>query len=171
MLIQKDQKKIRSVLENIYKLILPKKDINYFKDEIIQIIKNFNKKNPKKKIIISEKTSLIICYGDAVYSNEKSSIKVFQSFFQKNLKKYYQNASIFVLPSLYEGLGNVIIDAVNFEIPTIVTNCKSGPNEIILQNKGGYIVPISSPDSNFLSFNKLDKIFRLSPAEKVLLEE
>ena len=89
MLIQKDQKKIRSVLENIYKLILPKKDINYFKDEIIQIIKNFNKKNPKKKIIISEKTSLIICYGDAVYSNEKSSIKVFQSFFQKNLKKYF----------------------------------------------------------------------------------
>ena len=89
MLIQKDQKKIRSVLENIYKLILPKKDINYFKDEIIQIIKNFNKKNPKKKIIISEKTSLIICYGDAVYSNEKSSIKVFQNFFQKNLKKYF----------------------------------------------------------------------------------
>ena len=89
MLIQKDQKKIRSILENIYKLILPKKDINYLKDEIIQIIKNFNKKNPKKKIIISEKTSLIICYGDAVYSNEKSSIKVFQSFFQKNLKKYF----------------------------------------------------------------------------------
>ncbi len=89
MLIQKDQKKIRSILENIYKPILPKKDINYFKDEIIQIIKNFNKKNPKKKIIISEKTSLIICYGDTVYSNEKSSIKVFQSFFQKNLKKYF----------------------------------------------------------------------------------
>ena len=89
MLIQKDQKKIRSILENIYKPILPKKDINYLKDEIIQIIKNFNKKNPKKKITISEKTSLIICYGDAVYSNEKSSIKVFQSFFQKNLKKYF----------------------------------------------------------------------------------
>ncbi len=89
MLIQKDQKKIRSILENIYKLILPKRDINNLKDEIIQIIKNFNQKNPKKKIIISEKTSLIICYGDAVYSNEKGSIKVFQSFFQKNLKKYF----------------------------------------------------------------------------------
>ena len=71
MLIQKDQKKIRSILENIYKPILPKKDINNLKDEIIQIIKNFNKKNPKKKIIISEKTSLIICYGDVIYSNEK----------------------------------------------------------------------------------------------------
>ena len=95
MLIQKDQKKIRSVLENIYKPILSKKDINYLKDEIIQIIKNFNKKNPKKKIIISEKTSLIICYGDTVYSNEKSSIKVFQSFFQKKLKKYFEYHSFF----------------------------------------------------------------------------
>ena len=49
MLIQKDQKKIRSILENIYKPILSKKDINLLKDEIIQITKNFNKKNPKKK--------------------------------------------------------------------------------------------------------------------------
>ena len=49
MLIQKDHKKIKSVVENIYKSILPKKDVNYFKDEVIQIIKNFNKKNPKKK--------------------------------------------------------------------------------------------------------------------------
>ena len=49
MLIQKDQKKIRSVLENIYKPILSKKDIYYFKDEIIQLIKDFNKKNTKKK--------------------------------------------------------------------------------------------------------------------------
>ena len=89
MLIQKDQKKIRSILENIYKPILPNKDIKNLKEEIIQIIKNFNKRNPKKKIIISEKTSLIICYGDVVYSNENGSIKVFQSFFQKNLKKYF----------------------------------------------------------------------------------
>ena len=83
MLIQKDQKKIRSVLENIYKPILSKEDINYLKDEIIQLIKDFNKKNTKKKLIISEKTSLLICYGDTVYSNQKSSIKVFQNFFFK----------------------------------------------------------------------------------------
>ena len=49
MLIQKDQKKIRSVLENIYKPILSRKDIYYLKDEIIQLIKYFNKKILKKK--------------------------------------------------------------------------------------------------------------------------
>ena len=84
MLTQKDQKTIRSKLDNIYKIFLSKKDIDYFKNEIVQIIKHFNKKNPKTKKSISEKTTLVICYGDSVYSEKKKSIKVFQSFFQKN---------------------------------------------------------------------------------------
>ena len=48
MLTQKDRKNIRSKLVNIYKTIFSKKDINYFESEIIQLINNFNKKNPKK---------------------------------------------------------------------------------------------------------------------------
>ena len=71
MLTQKDQKIIRSKLDNIYKILLPKNDIDYFENEIVQIIRHFNKKNPKKKKIISEKTTLVICYGDSVYSEKK----------------------------------------------------------------------------------------------------
>ena len=89
MLTQKDQKIIRSKLNNIYKIFLSKKDIDYFENEIVQIIKHFNNKNPKKKKNISEKTTLIICYGDSVYSEKKKSIKVLQSFFQKKLKDYF----------------------------------------------------------------------------------
>ena len=89
MLTQKDQKTIRSKLDNIYKIILSKKDIDFFENEIVQAIKNFNKKNPKKKKNISEKTTLVICYGDSVYSERKKSIKVFQAFFQKKLKNYF----------------------------------------------------------------------------------
>ena len=89
MLTQKDNKKVRSKLDNIYKISLSKKDIDKFEDEIIQIIKNFNKKNPKRKKNISEKTSLIICYGDSIYSNKKSSISLFNIFFQKKLKNYF----------------------------------------------------------------------------------
>ena len=83
MLTQKDQRTIRSKLDNIYKTFLSKKNIDYFENEIFQIIHHFNKKNPKKKKIISEKTTLVICYGDSVYSEKKKSIKVFQNFFQK----------------------------------------------------------------------------------------
>ena len=96
MLTQKDQRTIRSKLDNIYKIILSKKNIDYFENEIVQIIDHFNKKNPKRKKNISEKTTLVICYGDSVYSEKKKSIKVFQSFFQKKLKNYF--SAIHFLP-------------------------------------------------------------------------
>ncbi|WP_440939063.1 alpha-amylase family glycosyl hydrolase [Candidatus Pelagibacter sp.] len=89
MLFQKNQKKISSILRNIYKPSLNEKDIDHLKDQIIQIIKRFNKNNSKKKLAISEKTSLVICYGDNINSNQKSSIQVFQNFFKKNLNKYF----------------------------------------------------------------------------------
>ncbi len=60
----------------------------------------------------------------------------------KNTNKYFKNAKIFVLTSLYEGLGNVLIDAVNYEVPCIYTDCKSGPREILLGKKGGYIIKL-----------------------------
>ncbi len=89
MLFQKNQKKISSILRTIYKPSLNERDIDHLNDQIIQIIKKFNKNNSKKKLTISEKTSLVICYGDNINSNQKSSIQVFQNFFKKNLKKYF----------------------------------------------------------------------------------
>ena len=72
MLFQKNQKKISSILRNIYKPSLNERDIDHLKNQIIQIIKKFNQNNSKKKLIISEKTSLVICYGDNINSNQKS---------------------------------------------------------------------------------------------------
>ena len=89
MLFQKNQKKISSILRTIYKPSLNERDIDHLKDQIIQIIKKFNQNNSKKKLTISEKTSLVICYGDNINSNQKSSIQVFQNFFKKNLSKYF----------------------------------------------------------------------------------
>ncbi len=89
MLFQKNQKKISSILKTIYKPSLNERDIDHLKDRIIQIIKKFNQNNSKKKLTISEKTSLVICYGDNINSNQKNSIQVFQNFFKKNLKKYF----------------------------------------------------------------------------------
>lgn len=54
-----------------------------------------------------------------------------------NLSKYYLNSDFFVLSSLYEGLGNVYIDAINNSLPCIYAKCKSGPDEILLNNEGG----------------------------------
>ena len=56
MLFQKNQKKISSILKAIYKPSLKERDIDYLKDQILQIIKKFNQNNSKKKLTISEKT-------------------------------------------------------------------------------------------------------------------
>ena len=53
------------------------------------LIKNFNKKNTKKKKIISEQTSLLICYGDSILDKNKKLIKVFQNFYERKLEKYF----------------------------------------------------------------------------------
>ena len=63
----------------------------------------------------------------------------------KNTTKYLKHSKIFVLSSVFEGLGNVLIDAVNYNIPCVSTDCPSGPSEILLNGKGGYLVRPRSP--------------------------
>ena len=65
---------------------------------------------------------------------------------KNNLKKYYLSSKLFILNSVYEGFGNVLIDAINYNLPIITTNCKSGPNEIIDYGQGGFLVPVKNPE-------------------------
>jgi len=64
----------------------------------------------------------------------------------KNTSSYLKFSKIFILSSVYEGLGNVLIDAINHDTPCISTDCHSGPREILLNGKGGYLVKIKSPE-------------------------
>ena len=90
MLSQINQKKIKSKLKSIYKYHLSDIEIINNSKEIIKIINKFNKNKIKKKKTISEKTSIVICYGDSVFSSsQKHLVKNFQNFFQKKLKKYF----------------------------------------------------------------------------------
>ena len=90
MLSQLDQNKIKSKLKNIYNFYSTNKEIDSYSEEVVQIINEFNKKKKKTKKIISEKTSVVICYGDSVFaSNKNHQIKNFQNFFQKKLSKYF----------------------------------------------------------------------------------
>ena len=90
MLSPSGQKKIETKLRNVYRLLKSKVEINSYTSEIAQIINKFNKKNKKKNKLISEKTSIVICYGDSVFnSKQKYQIKGFQNFYQKKLKNYF----------------------------------------------------------------------------------
>ena len=60
----------------------------------------------------------------------------------KNVYSYYKIADLFVLSSIYEGFGNVLVEAGMFKIPIISTNCKSGPKEILKNGQCGDLVNI-----------------------------
>lgn len=56
------------------------------------------------------------------------------------LRRYYQNATIYVLPSYYEGLPTSLLEAMSCGIPSIATDVE-GSSEVITDGETGLLVP------------------------------
>lgn len=60
---------------------------------------------------------------------------------------YLEQANLFVLSSAWEGLGNVIIEALVAGVPVVSTDCPSGPAEILKNGKFGRLVPVGDSEA------------------------
>lgn len=67
--------------------------------------------------------------------------------FVDNPFKYMKRAAVFVLSSKWEGLSNVLVEALACGCPVVSTDCPSGPAEILENGKWGRLVPVQSPEA------------------------
>ena len=130
--------------ENYGKYILSVARLESPKD-FITLIKAYN--NLDKKII-SEYKLLIVGDGPdrELIENEINELNLKDNVIlvgsQTNVVKYYKNASLFILSTKVEGLGMVIVEAMENGCPVIATDAPFGPRDIIRNNEYGVLCPV-----------------------------
>ena len=157
------------------------KDKNFKKNNIILVGRITKQKNfglileayKKNKDLYQEYKVFILGEGE-MQNNLKKKIKMYnldkKIFFlghKKNIYKYLANSKLFILTSLWEDPGFVLVESAINNISILSSNCQSGPEEIIGKNEdGGYLFD----SNNLISLNKKFNLF-INDNEKNVLRK
>ena len=158
--IYKSNLNIKKRITNIYNPTLPIMNnmIDFQEKEniVLTIGRLTEQKNFKELITIWSELGkrtigwkLIICgTGDQenalkkqIEDNKLDNI-VMEGFCQ-NIDEYYKKAKIFVMTSIFEGFPMVLVESQTYGLPIVSYDCLTGPSEIIIDNKNGFLIPMN----------------------------
>lgn len=65
---------------------------------------------------------------------------------QHELPRYYRRGSVFVLNSVHDGFGMVILQAMACGLPVVATEHTGGP-DVLRDGEDGFVIPVRDPDA------------------------
>lgn len=83
---------------------------------------------------------------------------------QKEVFKRMQEANLVLLPSIEEGIANVVVEAMALGTPVISTNC-GGMEELIKDGEEGWVVPTRNPEALAEAVQKFTTLKELKTKE------
>ncbi len=108
---------------------------------LIDLAHELKKRNLFFKILIAGTGKL-----ESEIKNRTIRENIYETFvflgFQKNIKSFMCSIDLFLLPSLWEGFGYVIVEAMACHKPVIAFNISSNP-EIIKNESNGILTPVN----------------------------
>lgn len=116
------------------------------------------------KLLLKRKARLIIMGNGSEKKNilkyillNKINKNVKLINYQKNPYPYINSCDVFVLTSLYEGLPNVLIEAISLKKFIISTNCPTGPKEILRNGEYGDLIKLKDHINLYKKLIKFNK--------------
>lgn len=114
-------------------------------DNLISSFKMVHQKNNRARLIIFGEGELRSTLEEQIAGLQLTGVVELHGF-EINPYKYLAKADLFVLSSVYEGFGNVIVEALALNIPVVSTDCPSGPSEILEDGRWGKLVSVDKKD-------------------------
>ncbi len=79
--------------------------------------------------------------GEDVFRQYQGNFRYIPFLHHKEIVRYYQDADLFVLPSLLDSFGMVVLEAMACGTPVIVTE-HTGAKEVVREGTDGFTVPV-----------------------------
>ena len=157
------ENELKKILEkNKGKIIINIGRLTYQKgqEHLIKAFREVVNKEPDAKLFILEQGNLRNRLEKLIDElNLKNNIYLIG--FHNNPYKFMKKSDIFVFSSMFEGLGNILLEAMACGLPIISTDCEYGPREIIATNSNlethannieedeyGILVPVCKDNEN-----------------------
>ncbi|WP_458626671.1 glycosyltransferase family 4 protein [Winogradskyella sp. PC D3.3] len=109
-------------------------------DNLIKFIAPVLKDNPDWTLKIAGGGDDGLQYLTRIVKDQNIEHQVCFTGFVSEISKLMESSSVFILPSRFEGLPMVLLEAMSQGMACIAYDCKTGPSDIISNNSNGLLI-------------------------------